>query len=143
MGMADLESLGQHQHGAVSRAQAYDRGLDKRTLLALVRRGRLTQVAPNSFVFPGSPETWHRRLMAGMLNLGEHAVVSFRSAAVLLGFDGFRPGPLEYTMPESLYFRPRGLVVHRSGALPQIDRTTLGGFRLTSGARTVIDLASW
>ena len=142
MGMADLENLGQHQYGVVGRSQAYEQGFDKWTLRRLVTQGRLTQVAANAFVFPGSPETWHRRLMAGMLDLGDNAFVSFRSAAVLLGCDSFHPGPLEYSMLESAYVRRRGLIVHRTKNLPLIDRTTLGAFRLTSGARTVIDLAS-
>ena len=142
MGMADLENLGQHQYGAVGRDQAYAQGFDRWTLRRLVNQRRLTQVAPNAFVFPGSPETWHRRLMAGMLDLGDNAFVSFRSAAVLLGCDSFRAGPLEYSMLDSTYVRRRGLIVHRTNNLPQIDRTTIGAFRLTSGARTVIDLAS-
>ncbi|MEP6661450.1 MAG: hypothetical protein ABJD24_16165 [Acidimicrobiales bacterium] len=142
MGMADLEILGQRQFGAVGRDQAYARGFDKWTLRRLVSQRRLTQVAPNAFVFPGSPETWHRRLMAGMLDLGDNGFVSFRSAAVLLGYDSFPPGPLEYVMLDSAYIRRRGLIVHRTNNLPLIDRTTVGPFRLTSGARTVIDLAS-
>jgi very-short-patch-repair endonuclease len=142
MGMADLVKFGQHQHGVLGRGQAYDAGFNEQSLRRLVGQGRLCQVAANAFVFPGSPETWHRRLMAGMLDLGDNAFVSFRSAAVLLGYDSFHPGPLEYSMLESTHVHRRGLVVHRTKTLPLIDRTRLGGFRLTSGARTIIDLAS-
>jgi very-short-patch-repair endonuclease len=142
MGMADLVNLGQHQHGVLGRGQAYDAGFNEQSLRRLVSQGRLTQVAANAFVFPGSPETWHRRLMAGMLDLGDNAFIAFRSAAVLLGYDGYRPGPLEYLMLDGTYIRRPGLIVHRTKKLPLIDRTTLGAFRLTSGARTVIDLAS-
>lgn len=142
MGLADLAHLGQQQHGAVGREQAYELGFTKRTLHELVLRRRLVQTLPNAFIFPGSPETWHRRLMAGMLDLGDHAFVSFRSAAALVAFDSFRPGPLEYTMLDGAYVRRRGVVVHRTKSLPMIDRTMFGPFRVTSGARTVIDLAS-
>src|SRR4030088_584851 len=101
MGMADLENLGQHQYGVLGRGQAYGAGFNEQSLRRLVTQGRLTQVAANAFFFPGSPETWHRRLMAGMLDLGDNAFISFRSAAVLLGYDSFRPGPLEYLMLDS------------------------------------------
>ncbi len=52
--------------------------------------------------------------------------MSHRSAAVIWGLSGFRPGPLEITVPGAQSGR-RGLaIVHRSIELPRIDRTTHG-----------------
>ena len=45
------------------------------------------------------PVTWKQRALAACLISGPGAVVSHRSAAVLWGVSGFRPGPLEITVP--------------------------------------------
>jgi small subunit ribosomal protein S1 len=69
-------------------------------------------------------------------------VLAGRAAAHLLGFDGFGPGPIEAAVQRTRrVHRPFG-VVHEVRQLALIDRTTVGRYPVTSGARTIIDLAA-
>src|SRR5262249_58124512 len=70
------------------------------------------------------------------------AVVSHLAAARLLGFDGFRAGPVELTVPRGRRARTALARVHTTQVLPSTDVVTVGRFHLTSGARTIIDIAT-
>jgi len=68
--------------------------------------------------------------------------VSGSTAAALHGFDGFvlRP-PFHLTIERDRNVRRLGSVIHTTAELPLIDRAHAQGFAVTSGARTLIDLA--
>ena len=85
--------------------------------------------------------TWEQALMAGLLDLGDGAVVSHRAAAALHGFDGFDPGPVEFLQPRRRRGSGVGWKVHTTVRLELIDRVEVDGFRCTSASRTVVDLA--
>ncbi len=72
---------------------------------------------------------------------GPGAVVSHRSAAVVWGVSGFRPGPLEITVPAGRSGRNSLARVHRSDRLPARDSTTRQRIPVTRPARTIVDLA--
>ena len=80
--------------------------------------------------------------MAGLLDLGANALVSHRAAAALHGFEGFSPGPVEFTLPRG----GRGLrspwTVHTTRRLERIDHAVVAPFPCTSASRTIIDLAA-
>ncbi|HEY8093544.1 MAG TPA: DUF559 domain-containing protein [Acidimicrobiales bacterium] len=80
--------------------------------------------------------------MAGLLGLGDGALVSQRAAAALHGFDGFAAGPVEFTLTRS----GRGLdstwPIHTTRCLDLIDRAAVGPFACTSASRTIVDLAA-
>jgi hypothetical protein len=81
--------------------------------------------------------------MAGLLDLGEEALVGGRAAAALHRFDGFTEGPLEFLVPRELKDRRSLGVVRSTNALPLIDRCTREGcFRATSPAATIVRLAA-
>jgi len=79
--------------------------------------------------------------MAGLLDLGDAAVVSHRASAALHGFDGFAPRAVEFTIPRAARGERSCWTVHTTNRLDPIDRTAVGPFPCTSAARTVIDLA--
>jgi very-short-patch-repair endonuclease len=79
--------------------------------------------------------------MAGLLDLGDDALVSHRSAAALHGFDGFDPGPVEFLQPRERRGTGAGWRVHTTTRLERIDRVEVEGFRCTSASRTIVDLA--
>ena len=106
----------------------------------IVRRvaaGRWVRLAAGVYRIAGVPVTWKQRALAACLAGGPGAVVSHRSAAVLWGIAGFRPGPLEITVPPGRSSR---------NALARVHRSTVSGVHrdavpVTRPARTVIDLA--
>ncbi|HEV7888747.1 MAG TPA: DUF559 domain-containing protein [Acidimicrobiales bacterium] len=68
-------------------------------------------------------------------------VVSHRSAAVLHGMMRAWAGPVEVTVAPGRLPRLTGAVPHQSVVLTE-DRTEVDGIRVTSAARTIVDLAA-
>ena len=129
-------------HGVVSRRQLLDAGLGEATLYRRVHDRTLVLVAPEVYRCAGAPVTWHQRLLVACLTTGDPALASHRSAAVLWGLDGFRPGILEVTTPLWLRRRRSGVRVHESTDLDDVDRTELSSIPVTTIERTLIDLGA-
>jgi len=83
---------------------------------------------------------WLQRLSAAALWLGDAACVSHRAAARLRGLDGADAPPLEFSTNGRRRTSESGLVIHRVSLDPG-DVETFQGFRVTSVARTVVDLS--
>jgi very-short-patch-repair endonuclease len=105
------------------------------------RTGQWIRIGVRSFVVAGTAPTWEQQLTAGLLDLGDQAVVSHRAAAALFGFEGFPAASIEFTIPRRGGGAECSWRVHTTGTLEQIDRDRIGMFRCTSASRTVIDLA--
>jgi hypothetical protein len=136
-----LDSIARSQFGIVSLEQATSTGLTEEQLAWAVRTGRLERAGRGVLSVPGAPRTWEQQLMAGRLHVGPDAVVSRRAAGTMLAFDGFRASVPEFTVLRGRQRRHADLLVHTTSLLPPIDVVTIGQFRVTSGARTIIDLA--
>lgn len=80
--------------------------------------------------------------MAALLWLGDEAVVSHRSAARLWGLWGAELEAVEVTAKMEWSMRCQGVMVHRSGDLGEEDRRVVDGFKVTSLARTLVDVSS-
>src|SRR5205823_6475525 len=79
---------------------------------------------------------------AALFACGEGAVISHRSAAYLWGLSDRRPSITEVTLA-GRHCRPQpGLRVHRVTRLSSKDVRSKGTIRLTSPARTIVDLAA-
>lgn len=78
--------------------------------------------------------------MAAVLWGGPGAVASFRSAAVLLGFDGFLEGPLEISTLKQKHF-PGRFRVHRTLVEDRLT-TTILGIPVTNAHRTLQDVVT-
>lgn len=107
-----------------------------------VRTGAVERRARSVYAMAGTEPAWEQSLLASLFVVGPDAVVAGRAAACLLGFDGFDPGPVEVSVRRGRRVRERIGVVHEVRSLPRLDRTTVGRFPVTSGARTIIDLAA-
>ncbi|MDQ3986785.1 MAG: hypothetical protein M3280_09845 [Actinomycetota bacterium] len=81
-------------------------------------------------------------MKAAELWAGEGAAVSHRSAALLWGLDGVQGAPLDLTMSLGRNMKGPGVKTYRSKRLPECDITFHRGFRITTPARTIVDLAS-
>jgi very-short-patch-repair endonuclease len=137
-----LIDLATNQYGVVSRHQLTAAGIDRQRLYRLVHAGRLEPKGTSCFGFAGQPETWRQLLTVGTLDLGDRSLVAGRSAAALLGLDGFPEGPLAFLTARDRRNRTTVGTVHSNGRIELIDRAVVEGFACTSAARTIVDLAA-
>ena len=138
-----IAALATPQRGLLTVGQARAAGLSSAQICRRVERGSLLRLGGVVLALSGLELTWDRRLLAAVLAGGPGAVVSHRAAACLLGFDGFGEGPIEITVPRGRHPSvPSGTLVHTSLRLDPVDLLVLAPFRLTSGALTIVHLAS-
>ena len=99
------------------------------------------RVAPAVYAAAGAPDTWERKLTAGLLALGPTARISHESAARLHGFDRSLEGCVEFTVPR----RHRNATaigrVHSTSRTRPLDVVVLRSLSVTSATRTIVDLA--
>lgn len=136
--IADLAS---RQHAVVSAQQALDLGGSRRMLGARVRQGRLVPADIDVFRVAGAPMTWESRVLAAVLSAGPSAVTSHRTAAALWGFDGFRPGTPEVTIPRGRRYRRPDVRSHESTDLDRCGTRRRNGIPVTDPSHTLLDLA--
>ncbi|HEY1279720.1 MAG TPA: type IV toxin-antitoxin system AbiEi family antitoxin domain-containing protein [Acidimicrobiales bacterium] len=130
------------QLGLFTAQQAAEAGVQPRHLRYRVTTGELERLAQGVYGLHGHEPSWERTVLAAVLAVGPEAVVSHLTAARLLGFDGFRAGFPELTVPRGRRARAPLVRVHTTLVLPSTDVVTIGRFRATAGARTIIDIAT-
>jgi hypothetical protein len=129
------------QAGAFTREQAHAAGLTDRQLLHRVRHGLLDRIGSRTFRSPSVPRSLLADLVGVILDVGE-SWASGPTAAALHGFDGFRLArPFHITVVRGRHVERTGVKVHTTLELPLIDRAVAVGVPVTSGARTLIELA--
>ena len=136
-----IASIAARQRNVFSRRQALAAGLSRSAYQRRVESGLFVPVGSHTSRFAGQELDWRGQLMAGLLDLGPGALVTGRSAAGLHQLDGFGEGPIEHLVPRA----HRGRVAHgelsSTLGLDRIDRVVVDGLRVTSGTRTVLELA--
>ncbi len=152
------------QEGVASLHQARRLGFSKAAIEHRRTSERWPLALPGVVRLPGAPATPQSEEIAGILLLGDRAVVGHLSAAHALGLDDF--GNLAFTRPHFIALRGHHftdrLTVHSTRRLPSTDIVTvrrnlppavrrdpalrraglLTTFRATSASRTIIDLAA-
>lgn len=137
--MGDVEVLRRAatQFGVVSRKDVL-RHLSDEQLWSRVRRKLYEEVHPRTYRVSGAPQSWRQQLQALCLWLEHGLVFSHFTAAALHRVRGFDEGPLELTVARRVR-APIGVVIHQR-VLPPRDSCDEQGFRVTTPARTVLDI---
>jgi hypothetical protein len=137
-----VAALAGEQHGAISHAQVMafgaDRGLPRRRTSAGVWR----RAAHGVYVIAGSQSTFEQRAMVALLSAGPGAMISHRTAGLLWGLVGGKPGPIELSVPRGRHHPHEGVVVHRSRDLDRARTTRRQGIPVTGAARTILDIGA-
>ena len=136
-----ISELARRQLGVFLGSQLAEKGVTRRMLQRRVRIGRLTACGPDLFLVGGATLTWEATLLGLVLSAGKGAVVSHRAAAALWGFDGFRRGTPELTVPRGRRYRRPLAIVHESTDLDRCGVRRRSGLPVTDPARTLLDLA--
>lgn len=137
----EIALLACRQHGIFTRSQALNAGASSAQVQRRVRSGSWVKLARGVYGLPGAPPTWRRHILMSCFAAGADAVVSHRSAAVLHGFAGFRPGVPELSVPHGSTPSSNNRV-HQVVSLLESERGRLDGIPTTTKLRTVFDLAS-
>jgi hypothetical protein len=129
------------QHGYITRAQLLAIGVGPGAIAYRVRTGRLIPVHAGVYAVGHANRTPVARACAAVLACGDRAVLSHGSAASLWGFNKYWDMPYEVTVATSHRRRHSCIKVHRSRTLLRRDVKIQLGIRVTSPARTVLDIA--
>lgn len=130
------------QFGHFSLAQARQVNLSRAAIHRLRQQGVVVRVQPRVYRLTSVAESTKGTLTAALLAAGSGAVASHSWAAWLLGLERVsRTRHPEITVPGGSRCRLRGVVMHRTSQLEPSDTVEKDGIPLTSGARTLIDLA--
>jgi len=136
---AAIAAVAVRQYGYVTRQQLLGIGLGPAAIAYRQRVGRLHRVYAGVYALGAVPTVPVARAAAAVLACGAGAALSHVSALCLWGWHKPWDVPFEVTAPSN-HVRP-GIRVHRCAALGRRDVRTHLGVRVTSPARTVLDVA--
>jgi hypothetical protein len=133
----------QQQHGVFTVAQARQDGVDRRELRELRRTQELVPVQLHVLRCQLVPRSWEGEAMAALLAAGPAAALGRWSAARILGMvrPGTRSTDLDLIQPLGRNLRDASPRPRRSTHLRDDDVIEVAGFRSTSPAWTIVDLA--
>jgi very-short-patch-repair endonuclease len=133
-----VAELARRQHGIVTTRQLTAAGIGRNGVKVRVRDGTL--VRRHRGVYQFGPIAAHRgREMAALLALGDDAALSHDTAAALWQIRPAHGGPIHVTVIRQRTPSHQGLRIHRSASL---QAAVKDGLRLTTPARTMLDLAA-
>lgn len=106
-----------------------------------MRAGKLEEMFPGVYRYPGSPVSWEQRVCAALEWAGDGSAASGRCAAALWELDGIEPGAIEITSPRCLR-PPDPSVSARRAQLLTNEIRKRRGITMTSPERTLLDLGT-
>jgi len=134
-----VAELAATQHGVVSLTKLRRLGISSNAAKKRTRSGHLHRLHRGVYAVGHRAITKRGRYLAAVLAAGLGAALSHRAAADLWGLRPSR-GQIEVTVPRGRK-GPPGVTVHRSYMLEERDFTIVDGIRVTTVARTLLDLA--
>jgi very-short-patch-repair endonuclease len=136
-----IAALADRQHGVVTRVQLLEVGLTDDGIGRRVEDGRLHRVHQGVYAVGRRTLTTKGRFLAAVVSCGPTAALSHIAAAILWGLLRDRGWRIDVTVPRGGQRRRRGAVIIHRSALPDSDVAIRDGIRVTTPARTLIDLA--
>jgi hypothetical protein len=135
-----IAALAARQGGHVTRIQLLGLGLTPRMISWRIKVGRLIPVFYGVYAVGRLPTTPVDRAAGALLACGRKSVLSHGTAATVWGIRKEWRRPFEVTLIDGDR-RPRGVRVHYCPSLARKDISIEYGLRVTSAARTVLDIA--
>ncbi len=134
-----IAALARRQGGHATRTQLLGLGLRRRAVEGRLARGELIRVHHGVYAVGHLPTNPVDRAHGALLAAGPTSALADRSAAALWGLMERWPQRLELVSPRRL--RLPGLRVRRCGKLQRHDVRVHRGVRVTSPARTMLDIS--
>jgi very-short-patch-repair endonuclease len=141
---ADREAaeLALRQQGAFASWQLDAAGVAMGSRKVRLASGTWIRVLPGVYVLPSAPPTFEQRLWIGWLAAGPQAIVSHEAAAQLRKIPNVVRDRITLTVQHSGYHRIPGVIVHQISDVLDDHVGELGGWRVTTVPRTIVDLAA-
>lgn len=136
----EIALIARRQHGNIVRAQLLHVGVDDDGISYRVKIGRLYRVHRGVYAVGRPPTSPLEKAAAPVMGCGDRAALSHGSAMTLWGFWWRWDEPFDVTVAGDR--RPSNINVHRSTTLLRRDIRVIEGIRVTSIARTLLDMAS-
>lgn len=134
-----IAAMAAKQQGNITRRQLHELGLDDNAIDYRVRVGRLFRVFRGVYAVGRPAGTPQEKAGAAVLACGPGAALSHAAAMVHWGYWRHWELPFEVTIVGDR--RPKGIRVHRSTTLNWRHVTTQLGIRVTTPARTLLDMS--
>lgn len=135
-----LAASAARQHSVFGLADLDAAGVTRSMRTRWLANGLILKVGPHSYRFSSVTLSWPGKLAAGLIDLGPRADVGGRSAAALLGLDGFVRNRCEFLVPRE--FRRRttnGLVVSTRRPLVRTDICRVEGLRCLTAEGLILE----
>ncbi|HUA69555.1 MAG TPA: DUF559 domain-containing protein [Solirubrobacteraceae bacterium] len=130
------------QDNVITADQLRDAGLGRGAVAHRLKARTMQRLHTNVYLLGPAPPTPMARARAAAFACGDDAVVSHRSAACLFNLLPEIPGDVDVTVAGRNPGERAGVRLHRVTTLRRSDVTTMRGFKITSVARTICDLAA-
>lgn len=134
--------LASGHNGIVTHAQLRHAGLTPGEIKQLIRAGILHRLYRGVYAVGHLALAPLAREQAALFACGRGSVISHRSAAYLWALTDERPSTTEVTLARRHCRQQDGLRVRHVARLSSADVRSKGAIRLTSPARTIVDLAA-
>jgi AbiEi antitoxin C-terminal domain/Transcriptional regulator, AbiEi antitoxin len=129
------------RHRVIRRAELEALGIAGATISRWVACGRLRREYRGVYVYGAGPLSQDGQLYAAQVAIGEDAALGHIAAAIHLGFWPYsRTSHVDVVVPRPVRSR-KGIKVHTVAELPADAVTLVRGVRVTTPARTAVDLA--
>ena len=135
-----LARLASTQYGVVTSSQLAAMGFSSSAISRMVASGRLIRLHRGVYAVGHSRLVARGRWLAATLACGGEAVLSHREGAALLGLRSSERSRVDVTVPGRSRCGQRGIEVHVVRALNAAEVTEVDGLRVTTVARTLLDL---
>ena len=135
-----LYAIAEAQAGYFTAAEAASSGVGSQLLSHHTRAGTYQRAAHGVYRLTHFPASRFEDLVIARLRAGPRSAISHTSALALYGLSDIVPGEVHVTIPRSGSRRRPGLRIHTAG-VPESAVTWREGIRVTTVARTIVDLA--
>jgi len=136
-----LIDLANRQHNLVTRNDVNACGLSSQQWCDRLDAGSWLPAADRVFRHRATHVTWELRVRAAALSLGHNAALFGQTAAQWWGLDAFTGDVVEFVVPRIRKSLDPSVRLHTTSRWSTADLLTKEGVRITSAARTIIDLA--
>lgn len=127
------------QGGVISLEQCLEIGLSKSASYGRVHSGHWQSILPRVFLGGSHAEGWEQRCAAACAWKPAGAITSL-SAAYLAGITDSTPASVDLLIIGSPKSPEPWLTIHSTNVLPDTDVRAVGGLRVTSPERTLVEL---
>lgn len=135
-----LYQIAEEQVGYFSLSQARELNLQRNQIYREVRRKKFERAAWGVYRFAQFPPSRFEEVHVAVLSAGEDAIVGFQTALYIYELSDIIPDEIHLILPETSSRRRPGIRVHNVKLAPD-DVILWEGFRMTTVARTIVDVA--